>query len=67
MVNYSGWKPKVLLINNVSDFAIFNFSEKLQNIFEIEFKNYMEGTKITLGKKYFEIKYFGHVLVYILN
>ena len=39
-------------------FAIFNFSEKLQNIFEIRLKIYIwsDSTKITLGKiKYFNV------------
>ena len=31
-------------------FPIFNLSEKLQNIFEIGLKKYMECTNITLGK-----------------
>ena len=38
-------------------FAIFNFSEKLQDIFEIGFKKlWSDRRKIALGeKKYFEI------------
>ena len=48
------------MIKHSLHFAIFNFSEKLQNIFEIRLKIYIyiwsDCTKITLGKiKYFNV------------
>ena len=47
-------------------FAVFNFSEKLQNIFEIRFKNMECLYKIALIVKIFWKKKFAVLIVYVL-
>ena len=47
--------PKVL--KKRLRFAIFNFSEKLQNIFDIRLKKYVVmAQKLLLNKRYLEVK-----------
>ena len=63
--SFSG--PKVLK-TRVCDFAIFNFSEKLQNIFEIGFKKiWSDCTKIALKEKIFENKKFAVTIVFFIS